>query len=329
MIKNDGKSNSLLFLAGIPVIIKSQDYCCMIKKVSRIIPIAILFIAFTHTAIAQTPSCTASNFNKENILAWCIVPFDSKKRGPEERAAMLNGLGITKLAYDWRREHIPSFDAEADALKKHKIKLQSFWLLSDTNAARSTDVEAVFSFLKKRKIKTEIWYFFLEGEYFKQLSQEEKVAVASRTVQYIARRADSIGCKVGLYNHEGWFGEPENQVAIIEKLKMKNIGIIYNFNHAQFQVERFPEFFPKLIPYLLAVNLAGLKSGDKKIYPIGVGDSEEKMIQIVCTSGFKGPIGIINEDTDPDAEKGLQINMDGLKKILSSIGNAKAAATYR
>ena len=28
-------------------------------------------------------------FARKNLIAWCIVPFDSKKRGPEERAAML------------------------------------------------------------------------------------------------------------------------------------------------------------------------------------------------------------------------------------------------
>lgn len=293
-------------------------------KISATVTGLVLFFSGT----VHSQSCSTPNFRKENILAWCIVPFDSKKRGPEERAAMLNKLGITKLAYDWRKEHIPSFDAEADALKRHRIKLQSFWLLSDTNTKNNSDVEAVFSFLKKRKIKTEVWYFFLERDFFKTLSQDEKVEVASGAVKEIAMRADSIGCKVGLYNHEGWFGEPENQLAIIEHLKMKNIGIIYNFNHAQFQIENFPEFFPKLLPHLLAVNLAGLKKGDEKIYPIGQGDSEEKMIQIVCASGFKGPIGIINEDTDPDAEKGLQINMAGLKKILLAIGNMKAAATY-
>ena len=26
---------------------------------------------------------------RENLVAWCIVPFDAKKRGPAERAAML------------------------------------------------------------------------------------------------------------------------------------------------------------------------------------------------------------------------------------------------
>ena len=45
-------------------------------------------------------------YAKQNLIAWCIVPFDNKNRTPEERAQMLNKLGINKLAYDWREKHV-------------------------------------------------------------------------------------------------------------------------------------------------------------------------------------------------------------------------------
>ena len=35
----------------------------------------------------------------------------------------------------------------------------------------------------------------------------------------LAEEAGKIGCSLALYNHGGWFGEPENQIAIIERLK--------------------------------------------------------------------------------------------------------------
>ena len=28
-------------------------------------------------------------FDRDNLMAWCIVPFDGQKRGPEERAEMM------------------------------------------------------------------------------------------------------------------------------------------------------------------------------------------------------------------------------------------------
>ncbi len=36
---------------------------------------------------------------KENLVAWCIVPFDANERTPLERARMLNMLGIGQFAY--------------------------------------------------------------------------------------------------------------------------------------------------------------------------------------------------------------------------------------
>ena len=41
---------------------------------------------------------------------------------------MLERLGFKHFAYDWRAEHIPTFDAEIEALKRHGIALDAFWL---------------------------------------------------------------------------------------------------------------------------------------------------------------------------------------------------------
>jgi hypothetical protein len=34
---------------------------------------------------------------------------------------MLETLGIRKFAYDWRDENVPTFDAEMEALQRHRI----------------------------------------------------------------------------------------------------------------------------------------------------------------------------------------------------------------
>ena len=47
-----------------------------------------------------------SLLSRTNLVAWCIVPFDAKKRGPEGRGEMLERLGLQRVAYDWREEHI-------------------------------------------------------------------------------------------------------------------------------------------------------------------------------------------------------------------------------
>ena len=44
-----------------------------------------LLALLSATLSAQT---TPGIFDRGNLVAWCIVPFDAKKRGPEERAVM-------------------------------------------------------------------------------------------------------------------------------------------------------------------------------------------------------------------------------------------------
>ena len=66
-----------------------------------------------------------SLFARTNLMAWCIVPFDARKRGPEERAAMMASLGFRHFAYDYRAEHIPQFDAEIAACRKHGVSFDA------------------------------------------------------------------------------------------------------------------------------------------------------------------------------------------------------------
>lgn len=261
-------------------------------------------------------------FEKDNLLAWCIVPFDAEKRGPEARAAMLEELGITMLAYDWRNEHIPTFDEEWKALNRHHIKLQAFWMVTAGDGQWDASMEAIFDFLKRNHVKTQLWLLVQEWEGFDELDQEGKLEAVSQRVAAVADSAAALGCQVGLYNHGSWYGEPENQLAIIERLGRPNIGIVYNFHHAVKHHERFAEFFPKIEPHLYALNLAGIKDDDEEqFYGIGEGDVEDDLIRIVLESDYDGPVGIINHDRARDAKVGLTKEMAGLEEVLKEIRN--------
>ncbi len=289
----------------------------IIYIVRKLIPV--IFIA----SMALS-SCNQSEnndvFSNDNLLAWCVVPFDAENRGPQERARMLKDLGITKLAYDWRDEHIPTFDQEYEALNENGIRLQSFWMMTGNDPANDPRVQTVFDFLERNEVDTEIWLLVEEGDGFADLDENGKIAAMAEPVRYVAERAAKINCKVALYNHGNWFGEPENQLAIIEHLGQNNVGIVFNFHHAAPYQERFPEFFPKIKPHLYAINLAGLKQGESKnFYEVGEGDAEQEMIRIIRDSDYKGPIGIINHDNNRDAKVGLEIQLAGLTQILQSI----------
>lgn len=281
------------------------------KQPSLFMVIAIMMMANTNV-LAQS-----SIYSKENLVAWCIVPFDKPERNPEQRCAMLKELGISKLAYDWRERHVPAFDDELNALKKNNITLQSFWYYSGPEPEKDKNFALIIDLLKRHQVKTEIWTM-ITGIKLDSMTQEQKVEAVSKRVKYIAEQAAEAGCKVGLYNHGDWFGEPENQLAIIRHLGLPNIGIVYNFSHSEHQIHRFPEFYPKIQPHLYSINITGLQGGyPAKVVPVGQGNIEFKMMKIIEESGYKGPIGIINEDFATDAKDGLLLNLDGINRYLA------------
>src|SRR5262249_25662828 len=152
---------------------------------------------------------------QDNLVAWCIVPFDAQKRSPEQRAEMLHRLAFKHFAYDYRAEHVPTFDREMEALKKQDIELTAWWFPQTLNA----EAKQILDVLKRHGIKTQLW---VTGGGAMTKSPEEQIArvkTEAARIRAIAEEAAQIGCSVGLYNHGNWFGEPENQLAIIEELK--------------------------------------------------------------------------------------------------------------
>lgn len=259
-----------------------------------------------------------SLFDKKNLVAWCIVPYDNKNRNPAERAAMLKELGITQLAYDWRDRHLPTFPEEITTLKENSIKLKAVWFWVTGNNEQYLDDANHFILrtLKEKNARTELWLSFSE-QFFRGLTDDEKFAKAVKAVTYIHGEAKKIGCTVQLYNHGGWFGEPENQVKIIKAVGQKDIGIVYNFHHARNQISRFPELLNTMLPYLSTVNINGMKVDGPLALTVGEGDHEAEMLRTLEASGFRGSIGILSHIEDEDAKVVLQRNIAGLERLTS------------
>lgn len=280
-----------------------------------LILLACCFVA--HRAVAY------DLFARSNIVAWCVVPFDAKKRGPEERAQMLERLGIQKLAYDWRAEHIPTFDEEIAACRRHNIEITAWWFPTTLDR----DAQAIVAALERNKLRTQLWVMGSGGAVKSADEQKQRVSAEAKRIRTIADAAAKIGCTVALYNHGGWFGEPTNQVAIIKELRsagVTNVGIVYNFHHGHDHIARFPEIFRVMQPYLACVNINGMaRDGErvgKKILDVGEGDQEFAMLRVIRESGWKGPVGIINHRTERDAEVALRDNLRGLDKLAQQIG---------
>ncbi|MGC6427781.1 MAG: hypothetical protein ACON5H_12405 [Akkermansiaceae bacterium] len=250
---------------------------------------------------------TPTNLQKENLVAWCIVPFDASQRSPEERAKMLNELGIKRCAYDWRKKHIPEFEEEILQYQKHGIEYFAFW----------GEHPEAFRLFEKHQLTPQIWKMFRdpEGE-----SQEKKVAQAVEFLKPLAKRTAAMKCKFALYNHGGWSGEPANLVAVckgLHQLGFEHVGIVYNWHHGQSRMDHWKADLTLMKPFLHCLNLNGMKRDPKdKILPIGKGDFESKMLGVLIESDYKGAIGILDHRNETDAKIALRENFSGLADLM-------------
>jgi putative heme-binding domain-containing protein len=284
-------------------------------RVSLLAAVAACAVFGSPLSAAAAGKCSEL-FSRDNLVAWCIVPFDSGKRSPEERAAMLKRLGFRRFAYDWRAEHLPTFERELAALESQGISLDAVWF----PAALNDEAKALLDGLQRHKIRTQLWVTM--GDPAPQGDQAAKVAAAVATIRPIAQEAEKLGCQVALYNHGGWFGEPENQLAVIDKLGMSNAGIVYNLHHGHDHLDRFEALLKEMLPHLLALNLNGMsREGDrmgKKILPLGEGEVDLALLRTICASGYHGPIGILGHTMD-DAEQRLLDNLEGLDWLVARL----------
>lgn len=289
-----------------------------------LLPIIILGLTSSTGRAPAQPN--TSLFSQTNLAAWCIVPFDGKKRGPEERAAMLERLGFRHFVYDYRGEHIPTFDAEIEALQRHHIDLLGWWFPTSLN----DEGRLILEVLKRHHIETQLWVMG-GGEPTRNTEEHQaRVNTEADRIKAIAEAAKKQGCTVGLYNHGGWFGEPENQIAIIERLReagVTNVGIVYNQHHGHDHLARFPQLLDKMKPHLMALNLNGMfadadKTG-RQIAPIGQGPLDLELLRTIASCGWRGPIGILNH-SDEDAELRLRDNLEGLAWLVAQLDGKPA-----
>jgi len=333
--------------------------------------VAFMFGLFASLLHAQGPGKTITPatgiWAKDNLFAWCVVPFDAKHRNSEQRAEMFNRLGIKSFAYDWRAKDIPTFGDEIETMKSHHIKIIAWWFPYDP---ADPGAKATLETFKKHGIHPLLWViqsvhgmpttqeewaqYLPEGmkmpttpEETAALSPEGKEAVSKAyaavneklngptkspeeqearvhetavRIQGLEKLAKEYGTTVDLYNHNGWFGEEDNELAVLARLQtmgVTDVGMVYNFSHLRDSThddtKKFPEIWAKIKDHVVAVNVTGIDSKGHEAYP-SQGDSDVMLMRTIQDSGWHGPVGIIAEKGG-DAEETLRNYIIGVNWI--------------
>lgn len=191
------------------------------------------------TTIPINPPEEKSLWAHDNLFAWAIVPYDEKRRNPEQRALMLKTLGFKSFAYDWSEADIAAFDAEIKVLKREGINLLAWWFPVEFDDPKAKEILEVF---KRNNVHPQLWatlnfdsvwrelakqgiakpdtpagYQELSaneraeiGKAFQRLAvdvpktpdeQQQRVGREADRIYGLAKLAAPYGCKVALYNH--------------------------------------------------------------------------------------------------------------------------------
>ncbi len=250
------------------------------------------------------------NLKKSNLVAWCIVPFDASDRSPSERSAMLANLGLRRSAYDWRARHIPEFEEEILQYRKNGIEYFAFW----------GQHEKAFKLFAEYGLRPQIWQTLGNPG---KTSQTDNILAATAASRPLAIRTAKLGCKLGLYNHGGWGGNPGNLIAVCRALHEeghRHVGIVYNWHHGHDRIRHWAEDLKQMMPYLHCINLNGMNSAAKpKILPLGQGKHDLSMLRTIIKAGYQGPIGILDHQNHLDTKEALQDNLKGLEWLTREI----------
>jgi hypothetical protein len=281
--------------------------------------------------VATGAQAASSLWDHGNLVACVVNHFDANKRDPEQTAQMFNRLGITKLSYNWREPDVANFDTEIETMQKHRVHIQAWILYGSGNA----HTQLILDTFKRHHIHPQLW-IEESGQSKKPEDiqttpeqQRQRVKDEADKVEAVAKLATPYGVQVVLYNHNGWLGMEDNQIAVIDELKTRgarNVGMVYNFTHARDEnhddSKVFATLWPKMKPHVVEVNLTGMNMDPHVLYP-SQGDGELEMMRIIQQSGWHGPVGITAEKGG-DAEVTLKnyiIGVDWLAAELRKTGS--------
>jgi hypothetical protein len=261
-------------------------------------------------------------FRQDNLLAWCIVPYDKLNRTPQQRIALLQELGFSQYAYDWREKHLDSLAEELRLAKQAGIEVAAVWMWVDAGydavCRLSVNNQRMLDIVENSGIETKLW-LGINGNVFDGLDEAGKVGRGVDVVSFLRGHVPANVTAIGLYNHGDWFGEPENQIKVLEALKDPALGLVYNLHHAHGQIKSLGSLLKKMAPWLWTVNLNGMGAAAQKILPIGGGADDLEVLRILKQSGFAGNVGILGHVEDEDVKLVLQKNLDGLRALSAQL----------
>lgn len=130
----------------------------------------------------QPDTAPTSPFAKQNLHVWAFEEYDAVKRTPDQRAQLLNDLGIHRAGYICRNaKRTAEFEAYLNAYQKHGIELVGVWTPVHTaNPLAEPQINGFLEVVDRYQIQIQ-WWLTLEHK-FDQDPQSSRIPNAVNRV---------------------------------------------------------------------------------------------------------------------------------------------------
>ncbi len=267
----------------------------------------------------QTATTPLARLDAASLFAWGTLTMDALRRDPETRAAMLARQGFRRVAIDWRYAQLENLDAELAALRGRGIEAIAVWAPILLYPGNDEHIDRLFGFIERNALEIALWSTLMQPYDFETWAEAKKMDRTCEAVGRIADRASEHGCNVALYNYDGWFARPGSLRKVVTTMERPNVGIVYNFHHAERDIGASDCDILSLLPWLDAVNLGGVTPRASGVRAFGEGQLEFEMLAALLDAGYSGPLGITSFDASIDASECLSRGLDGLTRFRRSI----------
>jgi len=289
---------------------------------------------------------------REQVAASHLVAHDSVRRGPRERAQMLREIGVRRIIWDWRDEHLETFDAELDALRAHQVELAGIWTPLPMPAFEEPDYAARFGLVPAR-IKTliteaarrgfapDLWTQIAFGTPgapapLSEAAHRSEVNRAADHLTGLIRLARGHGMCVVLTNHGGWAGEPQTLKDVVTELARRglgNVGLGFRLQHAHHLIPDLDRHLATMGEHLVALMLSGADAGaelsGRVILPFGAGSRDRWVTHAILDSGWQGQLVVHAVGTD-DSRSRLLDSLEGWEWAVDrALGHPRERPTPR
>jgi len=214
-------------------------------------------------------------------------------------------------------------------LKRNNLKLFTLYIKIEIDKEEPYDPRLMEYIKKLKDTGLHLWVHVHSERYSCSDTSGDEDCV--RIISELADYASDYGVKIAFYPHTNfWLEKVSDAVRLTEKIKMPNVGAVFNLCHflKTDEPHNLKQTLKTAMPYLFLVSVNGADGGpdtndmgwEQLIQPLGSGSYDVlKVLKILKEQGYNKPVGLQCYNIKGEPEIFLEQSMNTWKKYIKEV----------